>query len=51
VTRDGDPTRLGPHSPRPHVRFVVDDAPCPVLLVWPQDPPAVADIPPPPPHR
>jgi len=50
VARDGDPARLGPHSLRPHARFVVDHAPCPVLLVWPHDPPAVADIPPPPQH-
>ncbi|MFD3484059.1 universal stress protein [Streptomyces sp. NPDC058665] len=33
--RDGDPDRPGPHSLGPESRFVVDHAPCPVLLVWP----------------
>jgi nucleotide-binding universal stress UspA family protein len=33
VARDGDRTRLGPHSLGPAARFVVDHAPCPVLLV------------------
>ncbi|MFD0502514.1 universal stress protein [Streptomyces chiangmaiensis] len=33
--RDGDRSRLGPHSLGPTTRFVVDHAPCPVLLVWP----------------
>jgi nucleotide-binding universal stress UspA family protein len=51
VARDGDRTRLGPHSLGPPARFVVDHAPCPVLLVWPQAPPGVGSIPPPPPHR
>lgn len=47
--RDGDHSRLGPHSLGPATRFVVDHAPCPVLLVWPgQAPPA--ELPPPPPH-
>jgi nucleotide-binding universal stress UspA family protein len=50
VARDGDPTRLGPHSLRKHARFIVDHAPCPVLLVWPGEVPSVAAIPPPPPH-
>jgi nucleotide-binding universal stress UspA family protein len=31
--RDGD--RPGPRSLGPATRFVVDHAPCPVLLVWP----------------
>ncbi|MFL6119561.1 universal stress protein, partial [Actinophytocola sp.] len=35
VARDGDRTRLGPKSLGPAGRFVVDHAPCPVLLVWP----------------
>jgi nucleotide-binding universal stress UspA family protein len=48
--RDGDLTRLGPHSLAPPARFVVDHAPCPVLLVWPQPPPSVDTIPPPPRH-
>jgi nucleotide-binding universal stress UspA family protein len=33
LARDGDRTRLGPHSVGPQTRFVVDNAPCPVLLV------------------
>jgi nucleotide-binding universal stress UspA family protein len=44
--RDGDPGRLGPRSLRPVTRFVVDHAPCPVLLVWPGEPPR-APLPPP----
>jgi nucleotide-binding universal stress UspA family protein len=48
LARDGDHSRLGPHSLGPPARFVVDHAPCRVLLVWPDEPPAVADIPPPP---
>ncbi|KIF76905.1 universal stress protein UspA [Streptomyces sp. 150FB] len=35
--RDGDRTRPGPHSLGRAGRFVVDHAPCPVLLVWPGD--------------
>ncbi|MEU6894594.1 universal stress protein [Streptomyces sp. NPDC046557] len=35
LARDGDHTRLGPRSLGPATRFVVDHAPCPVLLVWP----------------
>jgi nucleotide-binding universal stress UspA family protein len=50
VARDGDRTRLGPHSLGPASRFVVDHAPCPVLLVWPESAPDVATLPPPPPH-
>jgi nucleotide-binding universal stress UspA family protein len=46
--RDGDRTRLGPHSLAPQTRFVVDHAPCPVLLIWPESPPGVESIPPPP---
>lgn len=48
VSRDGDRRRLGPHSLGPATRFVVDHAPCPVLLVWPESAPAVSSIPPPP---
>lgn len=53
VARDGDRRRLGPKSLGHHTRFVVDHAPCAVLLVWPDDVPDVASIPPPPPpgHR
>jgi nucleotide-binding universal stress UspA family protein len=49
VARDGDRARLGPKSLGKATRFVVDHAACPVLLVWPESPPAVATIPPPPP--
>ncbi len=48
LARDGDRTHLGPRSLGPASRFVVDHAPCPVLLVWPA--PSVATIPPPSPH-
>jgi Universal stress protein UspA and related nucleotide-binding proteins len=46
--RDGDRSRLGPHSLGPVTRFVVDHAPCAVLLVWPEPAPGVDSIPPPP---
>jgi nucleotide-binding universal stress UspA family protein len=47
--RDGDRERLGPRSLGPATRFVVDHAPCPVLVVWPQEPPGLDSMPPPPP--
>ena len=47
--RDGDLSRLGPHSLAPATRFVLDHAPCSTLLVWPVPPPDVGSIPPPPP--
>lgn len=47
--RDGDRSRLGPRSLGAATRFVVDHAPCPVLLVWPDAAPDVDSIPPPPP--
>ncbi|MFD8309406.1 universal stress protein [Streptomyces sp. NPDC059690] len=50
LARDGDRSHLGPHSLGPASRFVVDHAPCPVLLVWPEPAPGLATIPPPPPH-
>jgi nucleotide-binding universal stress UspA family protein len=50
VARDGDRSRLGPASLGPATRFVVDHAPCQVLLVWPDQAPGVESIPPPPPH-
>jgi nucleotide-binding universal stress UspA family protein len=34
LARDGDRSRPGPHSLGPAARFVVDHAPCRVLLVW-----------------
>jgi len=51
VARDGPVSRLGPHSLNPPTRFVVDHAPCAVLLVWPATPPPVDTIPPPPAPR
>jgi nucleotide-binding universal stress UspA family protein len=50
LARDGDHARLGPHSIGPPARFVIDHAPCRVLLVWADAPPPVATIPPPPSH-
>lgn len=49
LARDGDRTHLGPHSLGPHSRFIVDHAPCAVLLVWPESAPTPDTIPPPPP--
>ncbi len=46
--RDGDHSRLGPHSLGHHTRFVVDHAPCAVLLIWPDAVPDLESIPPPP---
>jgi nucleotide-binding universal stress UspA family protein len=40
LARAGDRRRPGPHSLGHAVRFVVDHAPCGVLLVWPAGPPA-----------
>jgi nucleotide-binding universal stress UspA family protein len=51
LARDGDRARLGPRSLGPASRFIVDHAPCPVLLVWPEPAPSVDTIPPPPPHH
>ncbi|MFJ8061525.1 universal stress protein [Streptomyces sp. NPDC096142] len=51
LARDGDRARLGPHSLGPAVRFAVDHAPCPVLLVWPEAAPGISTMPPPPPHH
>jgi len=49
LARDGDHTRLGPRSLGRATRFAVDHAPCRVLLVWPDEPPDLATLPPPPP--
>ncbi|GAA4727188.1 universal stress protein [Phytohabitans rumicis] len=46
LARDGDRSRLGPRSLGPHTRFVIDHAPCGVLLVWPDQPPDLATLPP-----
>ena len=51
LARDGDDRQLGPRSLGPQGRFVVDHAPCPVLLVWPGEVPAGGPRPPPPGHR
>lgn len=51
LARDGDQARLGPKSLGRASRFIVDHAPCPVLLVWPAPAPGIGTIPPPPPHR
>jgi nucleotide-binding universal stress UspA family protein len=48
MARDGE-RRLGPPSLGRHGRFVVDHAPCRVLLVWAGPAPGVETIPPPPP--
>jgi nucleotide-binding universal stress UspA family protein len=48
--RDGDHSRLGPHSLGHHTRFVVDHAPCAVLLIWPDEAPSLGSLPPPPDH-
>lgn len=50
LARDGDHTRLGPPSIAPPTRFVLDHAPCRVLLVWPDEPPNLTTLPPVPPH-
>jgi nucleotide-binding universal stress UspA family protein len=47
--RDGDHARLGPRSLGRATRFVLDHAPCRVLLVWPDEPPSLATLPAPPP--
>lgn len=45
--RDGETQRLGPKSLGKHTRFVVDHAPCAILLIWPAGAPAIDSIPPP----
>jgi nucleotide-binding universal stress UspA family protein len=50
LARDGEP-RLGPKSLGKHTRFALDHAPCQVLLVWPESPPGIETIPPPPQHH
>ena len=49
LARDGE-RKLGPPSLGKHQRFVVDHAPCRLLLVWPGEPPGVDSMPPPPPR-
>ena len=43
--RDGAHDRLGPRSLGRWTRFVVDHAPCAVLLVWPDEVPGVESLP------
>ena len=53
MARDAGHTRPGPHSIGPAARFVLDHAPCRVLLVWPDEPTGRTPLPhppPPPPH-
>jgi nucleotide-binding universal stress UspA family protein len=45
VARDG--RRIGPHSFGHELRFVVDHAPCTVVLTWPEGAPEDRDAPPP----
>jgi nucleotide-binding universal stress UspA family protein len=47
AARDGE-LKLGPKSLARHARFVVDHVPCPVLLLWREEPPGIQTIPPPP---
>jgi nucleotide-binding universal stress UspA family protein len=47
LARDGDRERLGPGSLGPATRFVIDHAPCRVLLIWPDIVPELKTIPPP----
>jgi nucleotide-binding universal stress UspA family protein len=49
LARDGDRDRPGPRSLGPATRFVIDHAPCRVLLIWPDNAPELRTIPPPPP--
>jgi nucleotide-binding universal stress UspA family protein len=48
LARDGDHTRLGPRSIGPATRFVIDHAPCRVVLLWPDVAPMLETIPEPP---
>ncbi len=50
AARDGQ-RKLGPKSLGPRARFIVDHAPCTVVLVWAQAPPGIETIPPPPHHH
>jgi hypothetical protein len=50
AARDGDRSRLAPRSLGPATRFVVDHAPCQLLLLWPDEVPALGSMLPPPPH-
>ena len=43
LARDGE-ARLGPKSVGPRTRFVLDHAPCQLLLVWPEEAPGLATL-------
>ncbi len=45
LARDGDRAHRGPRSLGPAARFVVDHAPCAVLLVWPDAAPSTTTTP------
>ena len=45
VVRDGDLRRLGPASLGKKTRFIIDHAPCRVLLIWPEIPPTLDTLP------
>ncbi|WP_306210722.1 universal stress protein [Actinoplanes sp. RD1] len=45
LARDGEQSRLGPRSLGKSARFVVDHAPCRVMLVWPAAPPRLDSLP------
>ena len=49
AARDGDRRHPGPRSLGPATRFVVDHAPCTVVLVWPDGSPPAPHPPPGPP--
>ena len=51
LARDDERSRLGPRSLGRASRFIVDHAPCPVLLVWPASAPNLSTLPPAPPHQ
>lgn len=51
AARDGDRSRPGPRSLGPATRFVVDHAPCQVLLVWARGAPVATSTPTPPPEH
>jgi nucleotide-binding universal stress UspA family protein len=46
LVRDGDKHRLGPRSLGRATRFVLDHAPCQILLIWAEAAPSIATIPP-----
>jgi nucleotide-binding universal stress UspA family protein len=51
LARDGDHSRLGPKSLGRAGRFIVDHAPCPLLLLWPEPAPDLATLLPRPPQH